>query len=109
MSSNPKDGDAVKQVLDMTNGGVHHSFEAIGMKQTAEQAFRMLARGGTANIIGMIPVGVNIELHGADFLGEKRIQGLAHGIEPLPRGYAASGGFLHGGQAQARRHDLAPA
>jgi S-(hydroxymethyl)glutathione dehydrogenase / alcohol dehydrogenase len=81
---NPKDGDPVKQVQDMTGGGVHHSFEAIGLKITAEQAFRMLRRGGTANIIGMIPVGVNIELHGADFLGEKRIQGSLMGSNRFP-------------------------
>jgi S-(hydroxymethyl)glutathione dehydrogenase / alcohol dehydrogenase len=81
---NPKDGDPVKQVMDLTNGGVHHSFEAIGLKATAEQAFRMLGRGGTANIIGMIPVGVNIELHGADFLGEKRIQGSLMGSNRFP-------------------------
>ncbi|MCF8469879.1 MAG: Zn-dependent alcohol dehydrogenase [Parvibaculum sp.] len=81
---NAKDGDPVKQVMDLTNGGVHHSFEAIGLKATAEQAFRMLGRGGTANIIGMIPVGVNIELHGADFLGEKRIQGSVMGSNRFP-------------------------
>jgi S-(hydroxymethyl)glutathione dehydrogenase/alcohol dehydrogenase len=81
---NPKDGDPVKQVIDLTNGGVHHSFEAIGLKQTAEQSFRMLTRGGTANIIGMIPVGVNIELHGADFLGEKKIQGSLMGSNRFP-------------------------
>jgi len=78
------EGDPVKQVLDLTGGGVHHSFEAIGLKKTAEQAFKMLARGGTANIIGMIPVGVNIELHGADFLGEKRIQGSLMGSNRFP-------------------------
>jgi S-(hydroxymethyl)glutathione dehydrogenase/alcohol dehydrogenase len=44
----------------------------------------MLGRGGTANIIGMIPVGVNIELHGADFLGEKRIQGSLMGSNRFP-------------------------
>jgi S-(hydroxymethyl)glutathione dehydrogenase/alcohol dehydrogenase len=77
-------GDPVKQVLEMTGGGVHHSFEAIGLKQTAEQAFRMLRRGGTANIIGMIPVGTMIELHGADFLGEKRIQGSLMGSNRFP-------------------------
>lgn len=81
---NPKDGDPVKQVMEMTGGGVHHSFEAIGLKQTAEQSFKMLARGGTANIIGMIPVGVNIELHGADFLGEKKIQGSLMGSNRFP-------------------------
>ncbi len=81
---NAKDGDPVQQVLELTKGGVHHSFEAIGLKQTAEQAFKMLRRGGTANIIGMIPVGVNIELHGADFLGEKRIQGSVMGSNRFP-------------------------
>jgi S-(hydroxymethyl)glutathione dehydrogenase/alcohol dehydrogenase len=81
---NAADGDPVKQVLEMTSGGVHHSFEAIGLKKTAEQAFKMLARGGTANIIGMIPVGVNIELHGADFLAEKKIQGSLMGSNRFP-------------------------
>jgi len=79
-----KDTDAVKAVLDMTRGGVQHSFEAIGLKITAEQAFHMLARGGTANIIGMIPVGQNIELPGAAFLGEKRIQGTMMGSNRFP-------------------------
>jgi S-(hydroxymethyl)glutathione dehydrogenase/alcohol dehydrogenase len=77
-------GDPVKQVLELTGGGVHHSFEAIGLKQTAEQAFKMLRRGGTANIIGMIPVGTMIELHGPDFLGEKRIQGSLMGSNRFP-------------------------
>jgi len=44
----------------------------------------MLGRGGTANIIGMIPVGVSIELHGADFLGEKKIQGSLMGSNRFP-------------------------
>lgn len=77
-------GDPVAQVMELSHGGVHHSFEAIGLKQTAEQAFRMLRRGGTANIIGMIPVGVHIELHGAEFLGEKRIQGSLMGSNRFP-------------------------
>ena len=81
---NASDGDAVAQVMELTKGGVHHSFEAIGLKTTAEQAFAMLARGGTANIIGMIPQGVMIELHGADFLGEKRIQGSLMGSNHFP-------------------------
>ena len=79
-----KSGDPVQQVIELTKGGVHHSFEAVGLKKTAEQAFKMLARGGTANIIGMIPLGQNIELHGADFLGEKRIQGSAMGSNRFP-------------------------
>ncbi|MCY3840411.1 MAG: zinc-binding dehydrogenase, partial [Gammaproteobacteria bacterium] len=68
-------GDVVQQVRDLTGGGVHYSFEAIGLKATAEQAFRMVRPGGTATIIGMIPPGEMVSLHGPDFLSEKKIQG----------------------------------
>jgi S-(hydroxymethyl)glutathione dehydrogenase/alcohol dehydrogenase len=78
------DTDPVKEVLEMTKGGVHHSFEAIGLSKTAEQAFNMLRRGGTANVIGMIPVGQTISLMGAAFLGEKRIQGSLMGSNRFP-------------------------
>jgi S-(hydroxymethyl)glutathione dehydrogenase/alcohol dehydrogenase len=76
---NATQGDPVQQVRDLTDGGVEYSFEAIGLKETAEQAFRMIAKGGTATIIGMIPVGTKIELHGPDFLQEKKIQGSSMG------------------------------
>ena len=72
---NAADDDAVAAVLALTQGGVHHSFEAIGLKVTAEQAFGMLRRGGVATIIGMIPPGQMVSLHGVDFLSEKKIQG----------------------------------
>lgn len=68
-------GDAVARVIEMTGGGVHYSFEAIGLKSTAEQAFQMLRMGGTATVIGMIPPGDMVSLHGVDFLFEKKIQG----------------------------------
>jgi S-(hydroxymethyl)glutathione dehydrogenase/alcohol dehydrogenase len=68
-------GDAVQQVKELTGGGVHYSFEAIGLKATAEQAFQMLKNGGTATVIGMIPPGEMVSLHGPDFLFEKTIQG----------------------------------
>lgn len=76
--------DPVAKVLELTKGGVHHAFEAVGLKATAEQCFAMLKRGGTANIIGMIPVGQSIELPGWAFLGEKRIQGSAMGSNRFP-------------------------
>ena len=41
-------GDPVGQVRDLTGGGVHYSFEAIGMKQTAEQAVRDARRAAPA-------------------------------------------------------------
>lgn len=68
-------GDPAEQVRELTGGGVEYSFEAIGLKVTAEQSFAMLRKGGTATIVGMIPEGQKIELPGSEFLEEKRIQG----------------------------------
>lgn len=71
----PNNGDVVQQVKDLTGGGVQHAFEMLGLKVTAEQAFAMLAPGGTATIVGMVPFGQKIELHGFDLLRERRLQG----------------------------------
>jgi S-(hydroxymethyl)glutathione dehydrogenase / alcohol dehydrogenase len=71
--------DPVGQVMGLTGDGVDYAFEAIGLKQTAEQAFNMLRRGGTGTIIGMIPFGTNVELPGFAFLMEKKLQGSTMG------------------------------
>jgi S-(hydroxymethyl)glutathione dehydrogenase/alcohol dehydrogenase len=76
---NPKDGDPVEQVKALVKGGVHHAIECLGTKTTAEQAFQMLAFGGTATLVGMVPFGQKIELHGYDFLRERKIQGSSMG------------------------------
>ncbi|HJL60427.1 MAG TPA: Zn-dependent alcohol dehydrogenase [Pseudomonadales bacterium] len=72
---NAGSGNAVGEVVEMTQGGCDYTFEAIGLKATTEQAFQMLGAGGVATVIGMIPVGTMVELHGVDFLAEKKIQG----------------------------------
>jgi S-(hydroxymethyl)glutathione dehydrogenase / alcohol dehydrogenase len=71
--------DPVKAIRELTGGGVDYSFEAIGLKKAAEQCFDCLRPGGTATIVGMIPVGQKIELEGSVFLREKRIQGCSMG------------------------------
>ena len=71
--------DPVEAIKDLTAGGVDYSFEAIGLAPVAAQAFDCLARGGTATIIGMIPVGQKVELDGRSFLSEKKIQGSSMG------------------------------
>jgi S-(hydroxymethyl)glutathione dehydrogenase/alcohol dehydrogenase len=45
------------------------------MKVTAEQSFEMLRNGGQATVIGMIPVGTRIEIHGPELLYEKTLTG----------------------------------
>ena len=73
-------GDVVQKILNLTDGGVDYSFEAIGLKETAEQCYEMLRPGGTATIIGMIPEGTMIEIDAGNFLRrERRIQGSSMG------------------------------
>jgi S-(hydroxymethyl)glutathione dehydrogenase/alcohol dehydrogenase len=72
--------DPVAAIKDLTGGeGVEYAFEAIGLKLTAEQAFRSIQRGGTATVIGMIPVGQKVEVDGYEFLFEKKLQGSTMG------------------------------
>jgi S-(hydroxymethyl)glutathione dehydrogenase/alcohol dehydrogenase len=76
---NASNVDPVEAIKEMTGGGVEYSFEAVGLKTTAEQSFQCLRPGGTATIIGMVPFGMKIELHGYDFLRERKIQGSSMG------------------------------
>jgi S-(hydroxymethyl)glutathione dehydrogenase/alcohol dehydrogenase len=67
--------DPVMAVHEVTGGGADHAFEAIGLKATAEQAFMMLRKGGTATVIGMVPFGQKVEIDGFQLLMEKKLQG----------------------------------
>ena len=67
--------DVVGEVKELSDGGVDYSFEAIGRSETVRQAFDMLAVGGTATVIGMVPSRDVVELRGIDFLQEKKLQG----------------------------------
>ncbi len=63
---NATDADAVLAVKELTSGGVHYAFEAIGQKATVEQAFAMLRAGGLATMIGIMRTGSAIEISGTD-------------------------------------------
>ena len=72
---NAAETDPVEAVREMTSGGVEYSFEALGLKETSEQAFRMLKVSGMATVIGMVPEGQMLEIHGADLLDDKVLRG----------------------------------
>lgn len=73
---NSRESEPVRAVRDITGGGVDFAFEAVGLAATAGQAFSMLASGGLATIIGMIPDSTPVMLRGSElFLQEKRMQG----------------------------------
>ena len=73
------EGDPVQAIVEMTGGGVDYSFEAIGLKETTEQAFYSLKVGGTATLIGMIPEGQEVHLDGVMLRAERKIQGCSMG------------------------------
>ena len=73
-------GNVAERIVDLTDGGVDYSFEAIGLKQTAEDCYNMLRPGGVATIIGMVPEGVKIEIDAGNYLRRGRaIQGCTMG------------------------------
>jgi S-(hydroxymethyl)glutathione dehydrogenase / alcohol dehydrogenase len=67
--------DPVRAIRDMTGGGVDYAFEAIGIAKVAAQAFECVNAGGTATIIGMIPLGHKIEVDARLLLWERKLQG----------------------------------
>lgn len=70
----------VAQIVDRTAGGVDYAFEAIGLPATVRQAVRMTRKGGTTVMVGVVPIGTNVELPGLDIvLREKSILGCMMG------------------------------
>lgn len=73
-----------KSLLKLTGGGVHYAIEAVGRPATAELAWNVLRRGGTATILGMIAPGNSVSLPGPTFLTGKKIQGSLLGSTRFP-------------------------
>ncbi|MFZ5746212.1 MAG: Zn-dependent alcohol dehydrogenase [Pseudomonadota bacterium] len=73
-----------KSLLKLTGGGVHYAIEAVGRPATAELAWNILRRGGTATILGMIAPGNSVSLPGPTFLTGKKIQGSLLGSTRFP-------------------------
>ena len=103
---NASNVDPVEQVRDMTKGGVHYSFEALGTKNTAEQAFQMLRPGGTATIIGMVPFGTEDRAARLRLPARPQDPGHLDGRQPLPGRHAAAVVAVAPGPAEARPPDL---
>lgn len=80
----PNEPDLVKALLKLTDGGVHHAIEAVGRPQTAELAWNILRRGGTATILGMIAPGQSVSIAGPTFLTGKKLQGSLLGSTQFP-------------------------
>lgn len=80
----PDQPDLVKQLAALTGGGVDYAIEAVGRQETAELAWTILKRGGTATILGMIAPGKVVTLPGPSFLTGKKLQGSLLGSTRFP-------------------------
>ncbi len=76
--------DAAQQVIALTNGGVDHAIEAVGRPASAELACKVLRRGGTATILGMMPLDCKVGLGALDLLSGKKLQGAIMGMNRFP-------------------------
>lgn len=75
----PMADNAVKEVKKIQRGGVHYAFEALGRKETIEQAWAMARATGTAVIVGVPSADTEIDLPVLGFFGEKHFKGSAYG------------------------------
>ena len=76
--------DASKQVVELTKGGVDHAIEAVGRPASGDLAVATLKRGGTATILGMMPLGHKVGLEARDLLSGKKLQGALMGGNRFP-------------------------
>ncbi|MCW6535213.1 Zn-dependent alcohol dehydrogenase [Sphingomonas lycopersici] len=83
-SYDPLADNVVAEVIEVTKGGVDHAIEAVGRPQSAETTVKVLRRGGTATILGMMPLNEKVGLSAMDLLSGKRLQGGIMGYNRFP-------------------------
>ncbi|MEO0032648.1 MAG: hypothetical protein RIS94_2406 [Pseudomonadota bacterium] len=76
--------DAAQQILELTKGGVDHAIEAVGRPASGDLAVASLRRGGTATILGMMPLTHKVGLSAIDLLSGKKLQGAIMGGNRFP-------------------------
>ncbi len=76
--------DAAAQILELTKGGVDHAVEAVGRPASGELAVKSLRRGGTATILGMMPLNHSVGLAAMDLLSGKKLQGAIMDMNRCP-------------------------
>lgn len=76
--------DAAAQIIELTKGGVDHAIEAVGRPASGDLAVGSLKRGGTATILGMMPLDHKVGLSAMDLLSGKKLQGVLMGSNRFP-------------------------
>ncbi len=76
--------DAAAQIMEISKGGVDHAIEAVGRPESGALAVKSLRRGGTATILGMMPLSHSVGLSAIDLLSGKKLQGAIMGGNRFP-------------------------
>jgi S-(hydroxymethyl)glutathione dehydrogenase / alcohol dehydrogenase len=76
--------NAAAQILELSKGGVDHAIEAVGRPASGELAVKSLKRGGTATILGMMPLQHQVGLSAMELLSGKKLQGAIMGGNRFP-------------------------
>lgn len=76
--------DAAAAITALTGTGADHAIEAVGLPETAVQAFTSLAPGGRATVIGMMPMGADIPLPGRLLRAGRSLTGTVMGSVRTP-------------------------
>jgi S-(hydroxymethyl)glutathione dehydrogenase/alcohol dehydrogenase len=76
--------DAAAQIIELSKGGVDHAIEAVGRPASGTLAVKSLKRGGTATILGMMPLQHQVGLSAMDLLSGKKLQGAIMGGNRFP-------------------------
>ncbi|PHR18422.1 MAG: alcohol dehydrogenase [Sphingopyxis sp.] len=76
--------DAAEQIVELTKGGVDHAVEAVGRPASGDLAVGSLKRGGTATMLGMMPLDHKVGLSAMDLLSGKKLQGVLMGSNRFP-------------------------
>ncbi|GAB5486652.1 MAG: Zn-dependent alcohol dehydrogenase [Parasphingorhabdus sp.] len=75
---------AAGEIVEMSGGGVDYAVEAVGRPQSAQLSVDVLKRGGTATILGMMPLAEKVGLSAMDLLSGKKLQGAIMGGNRFP-------------------------
>ena len=76
--------DAASQIVKLSGGGVHYGIEAVGRQASADLAVASLRRGGTAVVLGMMPLDCKVGLGAMDLFGGKKLMGAIMGMNHFP-------------------------
>ena len=77
---NAEQTDALREVRQLTGGGVDYSFEVFGSAETVALAFDAARKGGTAVVVGLAPVGEYASIDAVSLVRqEKTLRGTYYG------------------------------